>query len=86
MQEHKIPDLPCGLNPLKSCQALYHGAENPGSACTQLCLSRQTKLRKRVKIQQLSVKSIVFLKLNSYLLADLQASELFSDRIFYCNS
>jgi len=36
----KLPDLPSGLNPLKSCQALYHDGENPGSACTQLCLSR----------------------------------------------
>lgn len=32
-----LPDLLCALNPLKSCQALYHGEENPSSAYTQLC-------------------------------------------------
>ena len=34
-----IPDLICALNPLRSCQVLYHGEENHENAYTQLCLS-----------------------------------------------
>lgn len=35
--EKEIPDLLYALGPLRSCQALYHGEENPLNACTQLC-------------------------------------------------
>lgn len=47
--KYEIPGLLCGPNPLRSYQALYHGEENLESACIQLCLSRETGLkRKRV--------------------------------------
>lgn len=48
--QYEIPDLLCDLDPLKSYQALYHDEENHGSACIQLCLSRETKSKRKRNI------------------------------------
>lgn len=47
-KKKSTPGLLYALNPLESCQALYHGEENPVNAYIQLCLSAQNVRRKKI--------------------------------------